>query len=127
MTAGEAIERADSRRPDNRVDAEEKQRWLRTLDGQLRQQAQRCGSRFYDAVGADLAVWEHGLPDDTPLMVGPPYEAMYIHYLCAQLDLMLGETERYNNEAEQYDRLAAAWASWLRRHTRPRIRLSLRW
>lgn len=128
MTISEAIDRADALRPGNPIDPETKQRWLRETDGQLRAQVvSRCDTRAFDGVGADTAPWDYGLEEDVLLLVPPPYDALYPHGLCAQIDLALGETDRYMNEAEQYNGLVTEWAAFVRRRFRPAAAPRLRW
>ena len=93
MTAGKAIELCDQMRPNNDFGDEMKQMWLRQCDAQLRQTVvnrSACGD--FDAVGADMA--GDGLEYDTQLLAPDAFSALYQHWLCAQMDLALGETAR---------------------------------
>ena len=102
MTVGQALERAEERRPGCKVDIRTRRRWLCEEDGMLRVLLfSGCGLRA--GVGADLA-WpaEGGLDDAVELLVPVPFDALYPHYLCAKLDAALGETERYAGEQARY-------------------------
>ena len=97
MTAGKAIELCDQMRPNNDFGDEMKQMWLRQCDARLRQTVvdrSACGD--FDAVGADMA--GDGLEYDTQLLAPDAFSALYQHWLCAQMDLALGETARAVNE-----------------------------
>lgn len=83
MTVGEAMERAEELRPGSRVAARTRQRWLCEVDGMLREKFFRPSSAdSREGVGADIA-WDNGLRDDDVLLVPPPFDSLYPHYLCA--------------------------------------------
>ena len=58
------------------------------------------------------------------LLAPPPFDALYPHLLCAQMDAALGETDRYAGEQAQYNALYAELAVWLRQNYPPRSRRS---
>lgn len=119
MTVGEAMERAEELRPGSRVAARTRQRWLCEVDGMLRERFFRLsGADSREGVGADLA-WDDGLRDDDVLLVPPPFDSLYPHYLCAMTDAALGENDRYAGEQAQYNSILAELAGWLRRNYRP--------
>ena len=119
MTVGEATERAEELRPGSRVAARTRQRWLCEVDGMLRERFFRpSGADSREGVGADLA-WDDGLRDDDVLLVPPPFDSLYPHYLCAMTDAALGENDRYTGEQAQYNSILAELAGWLRRNCRP--------
>lgn len=102
MTVGEAMERAEELRPGSRVAARTRQRWLCEVDGMLRERFFRPSSAdSREGVGADIA-WDNGLRDDDVLLVPPPFDSLYPHYLCAMTDAALGENDRYAGEQAQY-------------------------
>ena len=101
MTVGEAMERAEELRPGSRVAARTRQRWLCEVDGMLREKFFRPSSAdSREGVGADIA-WDNGLRDDDVLLVPPPFDSLYPHYLCAMTDAALGENDRYAGEQYQ--------------------------
>lgn len=127
MTVGEAIERCEQARPGSRVEAIVRQRWLRELDGMLRERFFACSDTDeFDGRGADAA-WENGLLDEDELLAPAPFDALYPHYLCAMTDAALGEAERYAGEQTQYNALLAELAAWLRRTYPPRAKTRWRW
>ena len=79
-----------------------------------------------EGVGADLA-WDDGLRDDDVLLVPPPFDSLYPHYLCAMTDAALGENDRYAGEQAQYNSILAELAGWLRRNCRPARGSRWRW
>ena len=111
MTAGQAIEQADEMRPNNEFSDTLKQNWLRQCDARLR-------SSDFDAVGADKA-WADGLAYDTELLAPEEFGPLYTHWLCAQMDLALGETARATNELQMYSDYVQEFAAWMRRKYPP--------
>ena len=83
------MERAEELRPGSRVAARTRQRWLCEVDGMLREKFFRPSSAdSREGVGADIA-WDNGLRDDDVLLVPPPFDSLYPHYLCAMTDAAL--------------------------------------
>jgi hypothetical protein len=127
MTIGEALERAEQLRPNCRIETETRVQWLREADALLRTKLfDRAAAGAFDAVGADRP-WEQPVQDDQTLLAPPPFDALYPHLLCAQMDAALGETDRYAGEQAQYNALYAELAVWLRQNYPPRSRAQWRW
>ena len=104
-----------------------RQRWLCEVDGMLRERFFRPSSAdSREGVGADIA-WDNGLRDDDVLLVPPPFDSLYPHYLCAMTDAALGENDRYAGEQAQYNSILAELAAWLRRKNLPTRGCSWRW
>ena len=61
------------------------------------------------------------------LLVPPPFDSLYPHYLCAMTDAALGENDRYAGEQAQYNSILAELAAWLRRKNLPARGCSWRW
>lgn len=119
MTAGQAIEQADEMRPNNEFSDGLKQNWLRQCDARLRSSVvQRSVCSDFDAVGADKA-WADGLTYDTELLAPEEFGPLYPHWLCAQMDLALGETARATNELQRYSDYVQEFAAWMRRKYPP--------
>jgi hypothetical protein len=128
MTAKEAISAADALRKNNPIYNVEKQRWLRQMDQKLRHSCiEHSVTNDYDNRGADLADWNDGLEDDAVLLLPEPYDAAYVHGLCAQIDLALGETDRYANEAQQYNANVQEFAARMRQKYRPAKKTGFRY
>ena len=118
MTAGKAMELADQMRPNNDFEDGLKQQWLQQCDASLRQTVvSRSQCRDFDQVGADQA--GEMLDYNTELLAPAAYSALYQHWLCAQMDLALGETARATNELQMYTDYAQEFAVWMRRHYPP--------
>ena len=114
MTVGKAIETADKLRPNNGFDRELKILWLRQADAGLRKSVvDKSDTTDFDAVGADILYdrEQELLRQDAELLLPEPYDSYYAHYLAAQMDAALGETDRYANEMQLASENAAANAS----------------
>lgn len=121
------MERAEQLRPNCRIETETRLQWLRETDALLRTKLfDRSAAGAFDAVGADRP-WEQPVQDDQTLLAPPPFDALYPHLLCAQMDAALGETDRYAGEQAQYNALYAELAVWLRQNYPPRSRAQWRW
>jgi len=119
MTAGEVIEQADEMRPNNEFSDELKQNWLRQCDARLRSNViRRSACSDFDAVGADVS-WADGLEYDTELLAPEQFSPLYVNWLCAQVDLALGETARATNELQLYSDYVQEFSVWMRQHFAP--------
>lgn len=117
MTANEAITRADAVRP-NTISELAKLQWLRQLDMELRREVlgkSEVGSA-YDGVGLDV----QGMNPSAVLLAPSDLAGMYVHWLCAQIDLALGELDRYAADAALYNSLRSAFAVNIRQLFAPK-------
>ena len=80
-----------------------------------------------DIVCAGASTLMQTLRDDDVLLVPPPFDSLYPHYLCAMTDAALGENDRYAGEQAQYNSILAELAGWLRRNCRPARGSRWRW
>lgn len=127
MTAEQAIEAADEMRPGNQFTAQRKYHWLRQADGVLRAMViSRSAAKEYEYRGADIAEEEAPL-DEVELLAPAPFDGMYVHYLCGQMDAALGEADRANNELAQYNSLSGGFAAFVRRTCPPKAGPGFRW
>ena len=111
---------ADELRPNNHFENRLKQLWLRQADSGMRRnivERSQTGGDFEDK-GADI-LWNDGLEYDTPLLACCAAEALYPHWLAAQMDLALGETARAANELQLYTSYVQEFAVWVRRNYMP--------
>ena len=119
MTAGQAIEQADELRPNNQFTDSLKQSWLHQGDARMRTSiVQRSRTADFDAVGADVN-WNEGLEYETVLLAPEAFCPLYVHWLCAQMDLALGETARAMNELQVYSDYLQEFAVWMRKRYAP--------
>lgn len=57
---------------------------------------------------------------ETDLLVQPPYDGLYLHYLCAKVDLLMQEYQSANTEMTVFNGLYDEYAKWYRRAHLPR-------
>ena len=127
MTVGQALERAEELRPGSRIPQSTRQVWLREADAMLRTRFfEGSAAQIGEDAGADRA-WQDGLQDEDVLLVPPPFDALYPHYLCAMTDAALGETDRYAGEQAQCNGLLSELAVWLRQRYPSARRVQWRW
>lgn len=107
----EAVNRLDSLKP-NTYTLKDKVRWLSLLDGIVYQTVIRTHK------GGDGVIFEWYSEDDTQkeLLIGAPYDDIYIHWLSAQIDYYNGETARHESSSAQFNALFGEWARYYNRN-----------
>ena len=58
--------------------------------------------------------------EETALLASPPYDGLYLHYLCAQIDTMMQEYDSANTEMTIFNGLYREYCKWYRRTHRPK-------
>lgn len=116
MTINEVIEYVDTIKPGNGVDRSMKIKWLSTLDLRIKKEIIDLheGGRDTEFLGYDK-----NTPGNTALLVLAPYEAVYIHWLEAQIAYINGEFNQFNNAITMYNAELASFASAYRREHKP--------
>ena len=106
MTISAAIAACDRMRP-NTFAYGEKEAWLRELEARIREEIVRTHE------GAEAFLAGRAQEGEDALLAPSPHESLYLFYLLARIDLMNGETARYNESAAlfnaQYDAFSAAY------------------
>ena len=114
MTLGEAITRLDELKP-NGFSRGQKIYWLSALDAAVKAEIidshEGGGERSF-------VPYDERSADDTPLLVEPPYDEVYLRYLEAQIDYANGEYDRFNNSNAMY---AAAYTAFARAYNRSHL------
>ena len=105
MNVKKAITRADDIRP-NAISDELKFSWVFEIEGHI---AELLG----------VPVPEDTFPQDSELLMGPPYESIYERYLCAMIDLAQQDTALYANDYELYNATMAEAMAQYRRTNKP--------
>ena len=116
MKVREAIDRIDSLKH-NTYTIGEKLDWLNRLDGMIKREI------IDTHEGGDSVIFE-GYTDrdlEKDLLIGYPYDEMYIRWLEAQIDYYNGEIARYNNSMMMYQ---AAYDSYSRYYNRSHMPLT---
>ena len=111
MTILEAIRRVDSLRHNTFTQAE-KIGWLAQVDALVVQEVLRTHEGSEEAPSG---CYDAQTPLDQQLLVPPPYDELYLHYLCAQMDYYHGEYDRYNRSMGMYQAVWSAFANFYNR------------
>lgn len=115
MTVLEAINRLDEIKP-NGYSQSEKIKWLSTLDGIIKKE-------IIDTHEGGEKVSFEGYTDGSigkELLVGAPYDDIYIKWLEAQIDYANGEYGKYNNTKTMYGNSYDSFARAYHREHRPK-------
>ena len=117
MKLGDAISRLDELKP-NGFSRGQKIYWLSALDAAVKAEIidshEGGGER-------NFSPYDERSADDTPLLVEPPYDEVYLRYLEAQIDYANGEYDRFNNSNTMY---AAAYTAFARAYNRQHMPLT---
>ena len=116
MNVNEAIARVDARLP-NRIERREKVTMLSVLDRKLIGEVlSRYPAAVYDK---NFEKYDPDQDGSTELVVPSPYDEMYIHYVSAEVYLILHEQKHYNNERAIFESILADYKVHLIRNLRP--------
>ena len=115
MTILEALGRVDSLRHNTFTQAE-KIRWLAQVDGLVDREL-RCTHEPKQT--EPFQCYDEQTPLDQPLLVPSPYDELYLHYLCAQMDYYHAEYDRYNRSMAMYQAVRTAFVNEYNRTHRP--------
>ena len=100
MTIEECINIIDSLKP-NQYSIEDKVRWLSFLDGTIINDI----IKTHENTDNITETFEEYTSNDTSveMIVGKPYDQMYVEYLKMKIDEENGETARYNNSSTMFN------------------------
>ena len=115
MTIQEAINQADAIRH-NTYSQEEKIQWLSRLDGKI---SEMILNSHADEVSV-FAGYDADTPEGTVLLVGKPFEEIYLYWLEAQICYRDGEINDYNSAIAQYNRLYSGFLNAYRKCHMPK-------
>ena len=113
MTLMEAIREADRLKP-NAFPAEDKLRWLERLERRIREEI----LLQHEGTAPELSPFGSDEVDRT-LLAPSPYDEMYIHWLCAQMDYYNGEPDSFNASNAMFEALFGQYRNAYRRKHRP--------
>ena len=108
LTATDVLRQVDDLLP-NQYAGEDKLRWLAQAEGFVVQEVLRpCG-----ADGDTELSGEH------VMLVPPPYDELYRHYVESQIHYANGEMDRYNNAAAAWNGALLTYRDWYFRNHMP--------
>ena len=113
MTIIEAITRIDAVKP-NTYQQTEKVSWISALDGIIMREI----IETHEGDSAEFKGYTEDTPLTTVLLVPEPYSELYLYYLESKIDYWNGETKRFNNSSEMFNKAYSDYARWYNRsHT----------
>jgi hypothetical protein len=116
MTINEVIAKVDSFCPNN-IDRKDKVDFLSTVERKIINEVMRQ----YDDVtyDKDFKRYDPERSGETELLAESPYDHLYIHYIMAQIYLILHEQEHYNNEIYIFNSIYDDYKVHMIQHHRP--------
>lgn len=112
-TVKQVLEQVDAMLP-NQYTTAEKRRWLLQAEGFVVREVHQP-----HAGGEETEVPPEDTGEDTVLLVQPPYDELYRHYVEAQIHYANGEMARYNNAAAQWNNAFLTYKDYRCRRERP--------
>lgn len=110
----EAIERIDDLKP-NSYEQEDKIEWLSHLDGIIKVEIIDTHEGYENV---HFTGYSKRTNTDTELLVGAPYDEIYILWLMAQIDFSNGENSKYNSSMSLFQSKMTEYRNWYNRtHT----------
>ena len=110
MTIETAIGRVDRLRP-NSVMEKDKIKWLSACDGMVHREI--LMAHVHDPEDEEFDGYDDDTDRSTEMLVPFPYDEIYIHWLCAQIDYVNMELDKYNNDRalfnNDWDTFGDAW------------------
>lgn len=110
-TVKQVLEQVDAMLP-NQYTTAEKRRWLLQAEGFVVREVHQP-----HAGGEETEVPPEDAGEDTVLLVQPPYDELYRHYVEVQIHYANGEMERYNNACAAWNNALLTYRDfWCRSH-----------
>lgn len=111
MKLNEAIEFVDGIKP-NAYDEKQKTRWISDCEGMVQTQV-------FLWAPAELFHYEWPKDENTELLVSPPFDKLYLSYLCALVDYANGEYGKYQNSMQMFNAEFSEFMRWFANTYRP--------
>lgn len=112
-TVKQVLEQVDAMLP-NQYTTAEKRRWLLQAEGFVVREVHQP-----HAGGEEAQVPPEDTGEDTVLLVQPPYDELYRHYVEAQIHYCNGEMARYNSAAANWNNGLLTYRDYVCRTTAP--------
>lgn len=112
-TVKQVLEQVDAMLP-NQYTTAEKRRWLLQAEGFVVREVHQP-----HAGGEETEVPPEDTGEDTVLLVQPPYDELYRHYVEAQIHYCNGEIARYNSAAANWNNGLLTYRDYVCRTTAP--------
>lgn len=109
MTIRELLDYIDDVRP-NAFTETQKLRWINELEARIQRD-----------VFLSAELWQYRLPEDegTELLLNPPHDAIYRHWVEAIIDYENGEYSKYQNTMQMFNAQWSSFVAWFAETYRP--------
>lgn len=95
MTVQEIIDKVNILRRNNPFTIKDVMRWLNQCEARIQRECL--------LMPKVVAVYDAKIDAEENVLAVPPYDELYVYYICAKIDEALGEEERYNNTITRYN------------------------
>lgn len=116
MTIKECIDTVNNTKP-NQYSDDDKVKWLSYIEGTIINDV----IKTHEGYEGQYEEFEGYSPDKTnvKLIVGAPYDVLYVAYLKMKIDEENGETARYNNSATMFNAYLMEYKRYYNKHHMP--------
>lgn len=120
MKIEDMISRIDRLNP-NDIDDSEKREWIANLELMLLHEVLQTHVLNGDEQRKADSMTEEGIKaDGYELLVKPPYDDIYRHYVDVQIAELNVDTEAYNNKVPMYNNALLTYKNWFNRTHTPK-------
>ena len=111
MTIAEAITAAHQYRPNNKAQDSDILRWINEVDSRIDRDIYWAyfSPRIY-------VPYTMSTPTSTQLLAEPGYEKLYQYWICASIDELQGDSERYNESIAKFNSLFEEYSGFVARN-----------
>lgn len=125
MKAAEIIQRFDEDRK-NTISTDRKLRWLEEVERLVVEETIKTHVLPKHLREVDWDTYFDGWGPDSDMLVPPPWDQVYIHYLDLNMAMAQRETKFINMATTQYNNAMLSFTGWYNRNNRP-LHKPFRW
>ncbi len=115
MTLGEVIAKAPQYRPNNKAEDSDIIRWVNEVDSRVKTDIEDAYHFTRPFIPYTMAT-----PATTVLRVEPPFDRVYEYWICASIDLLQGDYERYNESIQRFNNAFEEYSGYFARTRMPK-------
>ena len=111
MTVKEIIDKVGTLRRNNQFTIEDKMRWLNQCEAMVQLECL--------LLPKVEVTYDYTIDENERLIAKPPYDELYVHYVCAKIDEALGEMAVYNDDIKLFNKVNGDYRRWLIKNYNP--------
>lgn len=111
MTIAEAYELAPAYRPNNKAEESDVLRWINDVESRIHKDILMPYFHFEKP----FVPYTMATPTSTKLLADVGYDRLYQYWICASIDMLQGDSERYNESIERFNNLFEEYAGYIAR------------